>query len=152
MKKVLIAMDGSKESLFALKQYVEKIHDHDKHVTAVYCVHYSITDPEELIITAKDAEDVKAMMQKDEACITSVLDKVQTLLTENQVIGEVIRLEGKPEVAIISKAEEISASLIVMGSRGLGTIRRTILGSVSEFILHHSHIPVMICRMGCDSV
>lgn len=81
-----------------------------------------------------------------------IISTLRALFYLYKVIGEVIRLEGKPEVAIISKAEEISASLIVMGSRGLGTIRRTILGSVSEFILHHSHIPVMICRMGCDSV
>ena len=60
--------------------------------------------------------------------------------------GEVVRLEGRPETAILAKAEEIQATMIVMGSRGLGTIRRTILGSVSDYILHHSHIPVMICK------
>lgn len=60
--------------------------------------------------------------------------------------GEVVRLEGQPETSILAKAEEVQATMIVMGSRGLGTIRRTILGSVSEYVLHHSHVPVMICK------
>ena len=36
--------------------------------------------------------------------------------------------------------------MIVMGTRGLGTVRRTILGSVSDYVLHHAHCPVIICK------
>lgn len=64
-----------------------------------------------------------------------------------QISGEVVRLEGQPETSILAKTEEVQAAMIVMGSRGLGTIRRTILGSVSEYVLHHSHVPVMICKI-----
>lgn len=32
-----------------------------------------------------------------------------------------------------------------MGSRGLGTIRRTILGSVSDYVVHHANVPVVVC-------
>ena len=31
-----------------------------------------------------------------------------------------------------------------MGSRGLNTLRRTFMGSVSDYVLHHVHVPVMI--------
>lgn len=34
--------------------------------------------------------------------------------------------------------------MIVMGSRGIGTIRRTFLGSVSDYCVHHAHIPVAV--------
>ena len=64
-----------------------------------------------------------------------------------KVGGKVIKLEGgDPGHTIVSKSEELGAKLIVVGSRGLGTIRRKILGSVSEFILHHATIPVFVCR------
>ena len=41
-------------------------------------------------------------------------------------------------------ANEFSASVIVMGHRDLGAIRRTLLGSVSDYVLHHSHIPTVV--------
>ncbi|XP_078315083.1 universal stress protein YxiE-like [Crassostrea virginica] len=146
MKKFLIALDGSKESEFAFRQYVEKIHKDDNHVTAVYCAHYSLTDPEALLISKEDAKAIEKILEEDEKKILTIFDNMKSLLSEYKVSGEVVRLEGRPETAILAKAEEIQATMIVMGSRGLGTIRRTILGSVSEYILHHSHIPVMICK------
>lgn len=63
-----------------------------------------------------------------------------------QLEGEVIRLEGIPGVAIISKAREVNASMIVIGSRGFGRIRRTLMGSVSNFVVHHSPVPVALCK------
>ena len=41
-------------------------------------------------------------------------------------------------------AKKQNAELIVMGTRGLSTLRRTVLGSVSDFCLHHSKIPVAV--------
>ena len=63
--------------------------------------------------------------------------------------GEVkFRLEGgmKPGHVITDVATSEKANMIVMGTRGLGTIRRTILGSVSDYVVHHSHCPVVVCR------
>jgi nucleotide-binding universal stress UspA family protein len=36
--------------------------------------------------------------------------------------------------------------MIITGTRGMGTVRRTLLGSVSDHVLHHSHVPVIICK------
>lgn len=44
----------------------------------------------------------------------------------------------KPGEAIIKAAEEEGADMIIMGSRGHGIIRRTLLGSVSEYVSHHA--------------
>jgi len=43
-------------------------------------------------------------------------------------------------------AENENATLIVMGTRGLGKVRRTIMGSVSDYVVHHAHCPVIVCR------
>ena len=53
---------------------------------------------------------------------------------------------GKPGEVICRIAEEENAAMIVTGTRGMGKVRRTILGSVSDFLVHHSHCPVVVCR------
>jgi nucleotide-binding universal stress UspA family protein len=42
-------------------------------------------------------------------------------------------------LTVVQVADEIDASLIVCGARGLNRVKRAILGSVSEAVLHHSH-------------
>ena len=55
-------------------------------------------------------------------------------------------VQGEPSAAIVEKAREHKADLIVMGSRGLGQIGGLILGSVSERVLSGAHLPVLIVR------
>lgn len=50
-----------------------------------------------------------------------------------------------PGEGIVKTAIELDADMIIMGSRGLGTIRRTILGSVSDYVVHHANVPVVVC-------
>ena len=50
----------------------------------------------------------------------------------------------KPGEGICGAATEYKADLIIMGTRGLSTLRRTVLGSVSDYVLHHSHTPVAV--------
>lgn len=60
--------------------------------------------------------------------------------------GEVIPASGKAGEGAIKVAHERNATMIVCGARGHGTLRRTILGSNSEYIMHHADIPVVICK------
>jgi len=66
--------------------------------------------------------------------------------TTMQVSGTVlIRYGAHPGESIVQLATAEHATMIVMGTRGLGFIRRTILGSVSDYVLHHAHCPVAVC-------
>ena len=55
-------------------------------------------------------------------------------------------LLGRPDAAIVWLAEELGAGLLVVGSRGLGGIRRVLIGSVSDSVVRHAHCPVMVIR------
>ena len=51
---------------------------------------------------------------------------------------------GNPGEGICKIAQENNPVMVVMGSRGLNLIRRTFMGSVSSYVLHHVDIPVVI--------
>ena len=58
---------------------------------------------------------------------------------------------GRPDEEIIALAEEIGAGIVVVGSRGLGGVRRALMGSVSDSVVRHAHCPVMVVRMEEDA-
>ncbi len=60
---------------------------------------------------------------------------------------KMLRHEGHPGYRICEVAEKEHVNLVVMGTRGMGSVRRTVLGSVSDHVLHHLHVPVAICHL-----
>ena len=64
-----------------------------------------------------------------------------------QIVAEFRIEQGeKPGTAIVDTATKMEAAFVVTGTRGMGRFRRTILGSVSDFVVHHSPCPVLVCR------
>jgi nucleotide-binding universal stress UspA family protein len=53
---------------------------------------------------------------------------------------------GFPAAEIVRLAGRLGAGLIVMGSRGLGPLRRALMGSVSDSVVRHAHCPVLAVR------
>jgi nucleotide-binding universal stress UspA family protein len=53
---------------------------------------------------------------------------------------------GSPRDTICAIAKEESVDFLVVGSRGLGTVERLMLGSVSDYVAHHSNAAVIIVR------
>jgi nucleotide-binding universal stress UspA family protein len=83
-------------------------------------------------------KDVKAMA---EAAVAKALDEVAA---GNDVDIEVRTVNDHPGPALIDASSE--ASLLVVGSRGLGGFRGLLLGSVSNNAVHHAHCPVVVVR------
>jgi nucleotide-binding universal stress UspA family protein len=55
-------------------------------------------------------------------------------------------LRGRPASAIVNRARDLGADLIIVGSRGRGTIASMLLGSVSAEVVDHAPVPVMVAR------
>jgi len=54
--------------------------------------------------------------------------------------------EGQPADAILTRAVDVSADLIVVGRRGLGGVQRFLLGSVSSSVVIHSTCDVLVVK------
>jgi nucleotide-binding universal stress UspA family protein len=55
---------------------------------------------------------------------------------------------GRTSDEVIKLSEELGVGLLIVGSRGMGTVRRLLIGSHSEEIVHHARVPVMVVRRG----
>ena len=64
----------------------------------------------------------------------------------NKVPGVLRSSSGRPGEVVCHIAEEVSAVMIITGTRGMGKVKRTILGSVSDYLVNHAICPVMVCR------
>lgn len=58
---------------------------------------------------------------------------------------------GRTSDEVIELSEELGAGLLVLGRRGQGTTRRLLMGSHSEDIVHHAHLPVLVLRCAEDA-
>lgn len=78
-------------------------------------------------------------------------------LTENYSDGnveyELVEVEGEGEVGVLvarylegQETEGNGADLIVCGSRNQGAIKRFVFGSVSDYLVHHVSIPVLVVK------
>lgn len=55
-----------------------------------------------------------------------------------------LQVQGATVETILHEAERVGADLIVLGSHGHGALRRALLGSISEGVLHRATCPVVI--------
>ncbi|GFR66056.1 stress response protein nhaX [Elysia marginata] len=93
-----------------------------------------------------DATVVTDLLRDEEKRIKSFVEALGQKLKTAGIGGTVKSIGGNPGEVIVKVSRDMKAQLIVLGSRGMGTLRRTFLGSVSDYVMHHSHIPVLVCK------
>jgi len=73
-------------------------------------------------------------------------DQARKMRKSGDAVAEAHLCVGQPDREIVALAEKVGAGLIVIGSRGLGGVRRALMGSVSDSVVRHAHCPVMVVR------
>jgi nucleotide-binding universal stress UspA family protein len=135
-ERILMATDGSAHAEEALK-YARDLASRDR--AQVIVVHAFAPVPSYL----GDPWQDRAVARHVAAGHQIAMDAAQTLQEAGlDVIVEV--LEGPPADAVLRVADVRQCDLIVMGSRGHGTLASLLLGSVSHRVLAHAKAPVMI--------
>jgi nucleotide-binding universal stress UspA family protein len=134
-RKILLATDGSEDAelagLAAASLAVEA--GAELHVVHAW---ESVPHP---VVDAESYEEEAARVLKVQA---------GRVADAGAAVGETHLVMGPPVDAILDLGEEMGADLLVLGSRGRGTLGRLILGSVSEGVVHHATRPVLVLRGG----
>ncbi len=79
----------------------------------------------------------------DRAARIGVQQAIARHAKEQVPIASVVR-PGDPEIEIRTIAREVGADLIVLGTHGRTGLMRMLVGSVTDDVIHHSEIPVLV--------
>ncbi|CAH1778314.1 unnamed protein product [Owenia fusiformis] len=141
---VVIPVDSSDHAARAFNWYIDNIHSSQHRIHIIH-VGEPIMPSTGSSLKSFNTEIWEAMLQEEsrkaEELISRYTEKIKVLNIEAETYHEFSNNAGH---AIVKYSEKHDASMIVMGSRGLGAIRRTFLGSVSDYVLHHANLPVLV--------
>ncbi|KAJ3254559.1 hypothetical protein HK103_007113 [Boothiomyces macroporosus] len=140
-RKVLIAVDGSESSQRALEWAKTNM--------------VSPTD-RIIIVTVRASHQVPSIRRHDleehwKAIEADSLLAAQNLLAvskaqfpDNEV--DTYTLVGDARIELEAKIAQVTPALVIVGSRGMGSIKKLIVGSVSKYLLDHVQAPVLVVR------
>ena len=145
--KILLATDGSKEAKLAFASAADLSEKTASELHVVYvgtCALVSYESPGAITL---DPDLWRRMHEDAEQEARTKLDElVQRVGKTGSEIAEIHARLGRPDAEIVGLADELGAGLIVLGSRGLGPLRRALMGSVSDSVVRHAHCPVLVVR------
>jgi nucleotide-binding universal stress UspA family protein len=88
-----------------------------------------------------------ALLEADlRASARETLDQSRSRLTGPGLTIETAVLHGRPASVVVAEAQAARSDLIIVGSRGHGSIERMLLGSVSAEVVDHAPAPVLVAR------
>jgi nucleotide-binding universal stress UspA family protein len=145
--RILLATDGSEDAAFAARSAVNLANKTGSELHVVYVEEaprrLSYSEPssfEELI----DPEFEEKMRQHAQAAASQRLEEqVQKIEEAGGEVSQTHTRLGRPDAEIVHLAEELDAGIAVVGSRGVGGVRRALLGSVSDSVVRHAHCLVL---------
>ena len=140
IKKILVPLDGSKNSLRGLDEAISLARQCHATITAIYAKHYPtafVHHPLGFI-----GIDFKKEGKR-------ILDPAKTraakhgILLISKIIGG-----GDPGYDIVrfAHSRKNKYDLIVIGARGKGIAKELFFGSVSNYVVHKSKIPVLVVK------
>jgi nucleotide-binding universal stress UspA family protein len=144
--KILLATDGSREAIGATRMALElsRTLDSELHLAYVEPLPDPYANPHGAIPDPGYRSEVRTIAEADAR--EKLEAEAQKVRDTGGQISEAHPKAGRPDAEIVNLAEQIGAGLVVLGSRGLGPIRRAVLGSVSDSVVRHAHCPVLVVR------
>jgi nucleotide-binding universal stress UspA family protein len=138
LTKILLATDGSEDAALAARAAVDLSSRADSELYVIHAWHCVPSAHFEAFLRSQLEQEAR-----------KVLDAQVERIEEagGTVAGAYLR-EGTPVDGILDLAEELEPDLLVIGSRGLGSVQRLLMGSVSEGIVHGTAFPVLAMRGG----
>lgn len=136
MRKILVPLDGSTSSNRGLKKAIELA---KKDQSEIIGIHISFVSPSYALSKAKVTKFPKG--------VSDIVKNAQKLCEKQgvQFKGELL-VGSDPAYDIVKFSQKTKPNLIVMGARGMSTLKKIFIGSVSDYVLQKSKVPVLLVK------
>jgi nucleotide-binding universal stress UspA family protein len=141
MKRIVVATDGSPSSAEAVSFGVELAREQESELIFVHVVPTLDVVPVVGFGSIGGAFPHEPTQHDHE-----LLEDAAAVAAEHGVVATTALLRGDTVDEIVAFADSHDTDLIVVGSRGHGSISSALLGSVSRGVLRESKRPVLIVR------
>jgi nucleotide-binding universal stress UspA family protein len=136
--KILLATDGSENTAQATKAAVDIATRSSSELHLIHVWHDVHTSHAHAYVKRELRRQGREILDEEVKRIGEIGGTVtRSHLRQGRTFAEVIKL-----------GDELEAGLLVVGSRGHRGLRRMLLGSHSEDVVHHAHRPVLVVRRG----
>jgi nucleotide-binding universal stress UspA family protein len=133
IKKILVPLDDSKNSLRGLEAGIHLAKEHEASLTVIHVIH---------MLHKKELRQKKL---EEEVPPESFL-LAKKLAVKNGIPFNSRILTGDPGHSIVEYSDDHNIDLIVIGARGLSDFKKIFLGSVSSYVMHKSKMAVMLIK------
>src|SRR5215212_711771 len=136
--RILLATDGSEDATLATRAAVEISKGSGSELHVVHAWRAFPSAHFEAFLRAQFEQEAQEVLD----------DQVEWIEDAGGTVAGARLCEGAPVDEILDLAEELAAGLVLVGSRGRGSIGRLLMGSVSEGVVHGASCPVLVMRGG----
>ena len=143
---ILVPTDGSDDALLAAQVAIDLARRTGAALHLAHVWHFATYAGDPYFSSTALPDDYLTMYEETGRAILE--HEAERIATNGGTVARTHLLQGHTADGIVDLARTIGADLIVVGSRGLGALRRLVLGSVSDGIAHHAPCPVLMVRGG----
>jgi nucleotide-binding universal stress UspA family protein len=145
--KILVPYDGSPPSQRAVEYSLRIATAVGKPTVDLHLLNVQEADPDVIDYFRRDAADVAARLVSARRDAGTKLLEAPSQTAENaDVRVERTVLIGDPADVIASYADNRRCDMVVMGTRGLGTVSGLFLGSVATKVIQRVKVPVTLVK------
>ena len=138
--KILLATDGSENTAQATKATVDIARRRGSEIHLIHVWHDVHTPHAHAFVRSELRQQGREILDEE----------VKRIEEQGGTVTRSHLREGRTFEEVIKLGDKLEADLLLVGSRGHRGLRRMLVGSNSEAIVHHAHRPVLVVRHGED--
>ena len=141
MKKILVPIEKNSEEKSTIDEAVKIAEKFDSTI-----ILFNVDNSKELLRDIDSGGFIDEDKLYEKFKDTTFLDEVKMMYRKKGITTETKVAEGDPASAILDEAEKGDYDLVIMKTHTMKERKRFMLGSVTNKVVHHINVPIMIIR------